>query len=226
MNDNSIPEKHVTPGPTFNVRYGEAILVRRMNELPMVGYHKVKFALPSTTMHRHNGHQASESDGNPSDWIDTGDFWDHHYPGSPATLLNAETGLREPDEREKLTTLWYHDHRMDYTAANVYAGIVGFFSMFDEFPIAEIISPDGSKKKKLVKSPQDIGIEEPVLIREKIEELLGRDVEADEEKLLANAWRLPSGKFDIPLILQDLLFDKDYQLVFDVSLNYSYIKNI
>ncbi|GAC1392897.1 MAG: outer spore coat copper-dependent laccase CotA [Ktedonobacteraceae bacterium] len=164
---------HITPGPTFHARYGEPILVRRINNLPLVGYHKVGFALPSTTMHRHNGHQASESDGDPNDWIDTGDFWDHHYPNAPATLKNPASGLPEPDDREKLTTLWYHDHRMDSTAANVYAGLVGFFLMFDE---------------------QDSG---------------------NENDPSENAWRLPSGEFDVPLILHDLLFDKDHQLVFD-----------
>ena len=35
-------------------------------------------------------------------------------------------------EGEKLTTLWYHDHRLDFTAANVYAGLSGFFLYFDE----------------------------------------------------------------------------------------------
>lgn len=175
--DNSEPPCHITPGPTFHARYGEPILVRRINDLPMVGYHKVGFALPSTTMHRHNGHQASESDGDPSDWVDTGDFWDHHYPNSPATIENADTGLREPDPREKLSSLWYHDHRMDFTAANVYAGLVGFYSMFDE---------SGA----------------------------GQDSN-DENDPHRDAWRLPSGKYDVPLVLQDLLFDKHYQLVFD-----------
>ncbi len=175
--NNSEPPCHITPGPTFHARYGTPILVRRINDLPMVGYHNVGFGLPSTTMHRHNGHQASESDGDPSDRIETGDFWDHHYPHSPATLENPESGLREPDEREKLTTLWYHDHCMDFTAANVYAGLVGFYFMFDEAGIG-----------------QDSG---------------------DENDSRPQAWQLPSGHYDVPLILQDLLFDKNYQLVFD-----------
>jgi len=165
--------KEITPGPTFHAWYGKPVLVRRINDLPMVGYQQVVFALPPTTMHRHNGHQASESDGNPSDWIDPGDFWDHHYPNSPATSKNPSSGLPEPDDREKLTTLWYHDHRMDFTAANGYAGLVGHFLMFDEH--------DSNNEKDT--NPA--------------------------------AWRLPSGDYDVPLILQDLLFDKEHQLVFD-----------
>lgn len=162
-----------SPGPTYHARYGEPMLVRRFNELPPVGYANVRFALPSTTTHLHNGHVASESDGFPTDWIGGGEFWDHHYPNFPATNADPMTGVRVPDEREKLTTLWYHDHRMDFTAANVYAGLFGMFLLFDE---------------------QDSG---------------------NENDSDPAAWRLPSGEFDVPLILQDIAFDDDRQLAFD-----------
>lgn len=144
-----------TPGPTYHARYGEPVLVRRTNSLPPVGVSQVTFALPSTTTHLHNGHTASESDGEPQDWIDTGEFWDHHYGNFPSG----------GDPREKLTTLWYHDHRMDFTAANVYAGLAGFYLLFDE---------------------QDSG---------------------NENDPNPQAWRLPSGKYDVPLLLHDILFD-------------------
>ncbi len=136
-----------TPGPTYHARYGEPVLVRLYNDLPTVGHARVPWALPSTTIHLHNGHTASESDGNPQDWVQPGEFWDHHYPNFPSGF----------DPREKLTTLWYHDHRMDFTAANVYAGLAGFYLLFDE---------------------EDTGDE-------------------------TTGWRLPSGEFDIPLIIQD-----------------------
>jgi hypothetical protein len=42
----------------------------------------------------------SESDNFPQDWIDPGEFWDHHYGNFPA----------DGDSREKLTTLCYYDH--------------------------------------------------------------------------------------------------------------------
>jgi FtsP/CotA-like multicopper oxidase with cupredoxin domain len=111
-----------SPGPSYAARYGEPVLVRRFNDLPTVGHAQVRFALPSTTTHLHNGHTASESDGNPQDWIDPGEFWDHHYGNFPSGF----------DPREKLTTLWYHDHRLDFTAANVYSGLYGFYLLFDE----------------------------------------------------------------------------------------------
>jgi FtsP/CotA-like multicopper oxidase with cupredoxin domain len=149
----------ITPGPTYDAHYGEPILVRRYNNLPTVGNSKVTFALPSTSSHLHNGHTASESDGNPQDWIDSGEFWDHQYCNFPSG--------NNPDER--LHTLWYHDHRMDFTAANVYAGLSGVYRLFDE---------------------QDTG----------------------DEK---TGWRLPSGEFDVPMLLHDVLFDQNGQVVFD-----------
>ena len=152
-----------TPGPTYDAHYGEPILVRRYNNLPTVGVSKVSFALPSTTTHLHNGHTASESDGNPQDWIDSGEFWDHHYCNFPSN--------HKPDER--LNTLWYHDHRMDFTAANVYAGLSGFYRLFDE---------------------QDTG---------------------DENLDTPSNWHLPSGEFDVPMMLHDVLFAPDGQVIFD-----------
>lgn len=119
---NVLGDNRMTPGPTIHAKYGESIVVRQVNDLPPIQTSKASFALPSTTIHLHNGHQASESDGNPQDWIDSGEFWDHHYGNFPSG----------GDDREKLTTLWYHDHRLDFTASNVYAGLSGFFLYFDE----------------------------------------------------------------------------------------------
>ena len=152
-----------TPGPTYHVRYGEPILVRRVNALPALGTGNVNFAMPMTTSHLHNGHTASESDGYPMDHIDPGKFWDHHYCAFPLGC----------DDREKLTTLWYHDHMMDFTAANVYAGLAGFFLFFDQ---------------------QDSG---------------------NENDPNPNAFRLPSGKYDVPLLLHDVRFDQNGQVVFN-----------
>ncbi|ADD45958.1 multicopper oxidase family protein [Stackebrandtia nassauensis] len=161
------------PGPTIHARYGEPILMRRFNNLPMLGTGKVEFAMPSTTRHTHNGHNESASDGNPDDWADTGDFWDHHFANFPATVLDPRSGKRVPDEREKMTTLWYHDHRRDFTGPNVYAGLVGTYLYFDD---------------------QDSG---------------------DENDPNPYAWRLPSGEFDQPLVLQDLMITEDYQLMWE-----------
>lgn len=153
----------ITPGPTYRARYGEPILVRRFNDLPHFGTGNVRFALPSVTIHLHNAHTASESDGIPSDFFEVGEFYDYHYANFPAGF----------DDREKLTTLWYHDHRVDYTAPNVYAGLSGIYLFFDK---------------------QDSG---------------------NERDPRPGAFRLPSGRYDVPMILHDVQFDQNGQAVWD-----------
>jgi len=153
----------IVPGPTFITKYGEPLLVRRLNQLPPVGTGVVTWALPSFAIHTHNGHQASESDGYPADFADPGEFWDHHYPSFPAGN----------DPREIMGTLWYHDHRLDFTATNVYAGFSGFYLAFDDLDSNNENDPN------------------------------------------PEAFRLPSGKYDVPLILHDVLFDQDGQVVWD-----------
>ena len=153
----------ITPGPTYHAWYDEPIFVRRINELPPVGLGNVRFALPSTTVHLHNAHTASESDGIPQDYFGPGEFWDHHY-------ANFRAGF---DDRETLSTLWYHDHRLDFTAPNVYAGLTGFYLLFDQ-----------------------------------------NDTN-NENDTSPEAYRLPSGKYDVPLILHDVQFDENGQVVWD-----------
>jgi len=106
------------PGVTFMGRYGEPVLCRINNKLPtaMQG-----FGSSDIIAHVHNGHHASESDGWPGDWFSPGQFKDHHWPHIYAG----------GDYREAKGTLWYHDHRMDYTAQNTYRGLSGFFLLFD-----------------------------------------------------------------------------------------------
>ena len=112
------------PGETFHARYGEPLLIRRINNLPPVGdpNRKALFPLPSVTLHLHNAHTASESDGLPMDFFDPGEFWDYHHGNFPAGFDATH---------ETMSTLWYHDHRLDFTATNVYAGLSGFYLLFD-----------------------------------------------------------------------------------------------
>ncbi len=151
------------PGETYYAYYGEPIFLRRENWLPEVGEGNVPFALPSTTIHLHNAHTASESDGIPMDFFNPGEFWDHHYANFPAGF----------DKREIMSTLWYHDHRLDFTAPNVYAGLTGFYLLFDKRDSNDETDPD------------------------------------------PKAFRLPSGEFDVPLILHDIQFDEFGQVVWD-----------
>jgi FtsP/CotA-like multicopper oxidase with cupredoxin domain len=37
------------------------------------------------------------------------------------------------DINESLSTLWYHDHRVDFTSQNTYKGLLGFYLLFNDF---------------------------------------------------------------------------------------------
>ena len=116
----------IYPGPIFHARYGEPVLNRIHNELPLDAS---TFGMPQIITHLHNFHSAAESDGGPFDFYDTGQYLDHHYNMAYAGFDSSHPGLGDP--REALNTLFYHDHRPDFTAPNVYKGLVGFFLAFD-----------------------------------------------------------------------------------------------
>jgi FtsP/CotA-like multicopper oxidase with cupredoxin domain len=118
----------IVPGPTYHVRYGEPILVRNVNDLPD---DNGGFGLNEVSTHVHNGHTPSESDGFPCDFFRRGQFYDQHYPNVLAGF--DSTHPPNGDIREALSMLWYHDHRVEFTAQNVYKGLAGFFLLFNEF---------------------------------------------------------------------------------------------
>jgi FtsP/CotA-like multicopper oxidase with cupredoxin domain len=128
----------IVPGPTFVAKYGEPIVVRIRNNLPSSANH-IGYGSPEISTHLHNLHGASESDGFPGDWyskekcgptlVSPGGFKDHHYANCYADHDKYPATDGEP--REALGTLWYHDHRMDFTAPNVYKGLAGFYLLFD-----------------------------------------------------------------------------------------------
>ncbi len=65
-----------------------------------------------TAVHLHGGHTPAESDGWPLD-------------------LLMPPGDHQPNT-QRAATLWYHDHRMDYTAPQVYRGLFGFHLIHDD----------------------------------------------------------------------------------------------
>lgn len=115
------------PGPTYVAFYGEPILVRNFNELPD---QNGGFGLNQVTTHLHNGHTPSESDGFPCDWFRSGKFYDQHYPNVLAGF--ASTHQPDGDPNEAMSTLWYHDHRVEFTSQNVYKGLAGFYLLFND----------------------------------------------------------------------------------------------
>jgi FtsP/CotA-like multicopper oxidase with cupredoxin domain len=120
----------VSPGPTYRANYGIPQLTRNINALPPANQNG-GFGMPSVTTHLHNAHNPSESDGNPCDFYPSGNFCDQYYPNVLAGFNSDHPD--EGDINESLSTLWYHDHRVDFTSQNTYKGLVGFYCLFNQF---------------------------------------------------------------------------------------------
>jgi FtsP/CotA-like multicopper oxidase with cupredoxin domain len=120
----------ISPGPTYQANYGVPQMTRNTNGLPPLTQNG-GFGMPSVTTHLHNAHNPSESDGNPCDFYGIGNFCDQYYPNVLAGF--SSTNPPNGDINESLSTLWYHDHRVDFTAQNTYKGLVGFYCLFNQF---------------------------------------------------------------------------------------------
>jgi FtsP/CotA-like multicopper oxidase with cupredoxin domain len=121
----------IFPGPTFDARYGEPILLRIHNDLP-TDYELAEnptFGINDVITHLHNHHTATESDGGPWDYYGPGHFHDHHYGMCKPGFTDPATPDGDPNE--SMGTHFYHAHRPDFTSAQVYKGQTGFFRAFD-----------------------------------------------------------------------------------------------
>ena len=127
-----LPETYIwgfdgrVPGPTFLSWYDFPALVRIHNDLPV---DHVGFGINEITVHLHNGHTASESDGFASDFYGPGLWKDFHYPN---VLAGYDQYPPKGDPREAMHTLWYHDHRHSFTSPNSYRGLAGMYLLFDD----------------------------------------------------------------------------------------------
>jgi spore coat protein A len=112
-----------TPGPTFETRSGEPLLVEWVNALPNEHFlpvdhtiHGAEADKPAvrTVVHLHGAKTGPESDGYPEDWIVPGKSSFYYYPN-----------------QQDAATLWYHDHALGINRLNVYAGLFGTFLIRD-----------------------------------------------------------------------------------------------
>ena len=106
------------PAPTPLNFYGVPSIVRFKNNLPE-GAQNTTFGVPEITVHLHNGHTASESDGFAQDFFLPPLFKDNHYANAYAGIDDFG-GIGDP--REAMHTFWFHDHRAAFTANNNYLG--------------------------------------------------------------------------------------------------------
>ncbi|HWE50434.1 MAG TPA: multicopper oxidase family protein [Bryobacteraceae bacterium] len=127
------------PGPTIEAQSGRQVCLRLRNGLPT-----------PIVNHLHGGHTPAESDGYPTDFIlPAGGF---PMPDMRDSLARIAQGQREYTypNNQRAATLWYHDHRMDFTAPQVWRGLAGFYLLRD----------DAERKLPLPRAEKDI----PLLI--------------------------------------------------------------
>jgi hypothetical protein len=111
--------------------YGQPNIVRFENDLDFnpLCRNRQDFGAPDWAFltHLHNGHTAPESDGQPHHLTDNkGGYIPSQWVDN--LYLNYAAGN---DNAEKQSFLWFHDHRMHHTGANVYKGMVGLYPIYD-----------------------------------------------------------------------------------------------
>jgi spore coat protein A, manganese oxidase len=115
----------MSPGPTFDVRSGEAIAVEWVNNLPAKHLLSVDHAIHGagkdvpevrTIAHVHGAKVPPESDGDPEKWFVPGQSRTNSYPN-----------------RQEAAGLFYHDHSMGITRLNAAAGLFGHYLIRDAF---------------------------------------------------------------------------------------------
>ncbi|MGE5094509.1 MAG: copper oxidase, partial [Betaproteobacteria bacterium] len=137
--------------------YGQTITFRNYNALPISDAANGGFGMHTITTHEHNGHNPAESDGFAGAYFFPGEYYDYRWPmvlagndsvpiGSTDPVLaekNSKAGT--PDGHggytkvrgnwhETMSTHWFHDHMLDYTAQNVYKGnaaMMNYYSAID-----------------------------------------------------------------------------------------------
>jgi len=115
----------IFPGPTIESRSGRKIVVCQRNELPV----------PVST-HLHGGRTPPESDGYPTDLIMPKEAANDHTMDGHGSIGKLGSGHHHKDYvyplEQRAATLWYHDHRMDFTGPQVWRGLAGFHIIRDD----------------------------------------------------------------------------------------------
>jgi FtsP/CotA-like multicopper oxidase with cupredoxin domain len=155
------------PPKLLMVRYGQPLLFRHYNGLPIDPAANHGFGLHTISTHEHNGHTPAESDGYTNAFYFPGQFYDYRWPIQLAGYDSINTTASDPraafpcdagemlwvndespgmrpcqngriqirgDWRETMSTHWFHDHMLDFTAQNVYKGnaaMMNYYSAVD-----------------------------------------------------------------------------------------------
>ena len=148
------------PPKLLMARYGSPILFRNYNALPIDESANGGFGKNTISTHEHNGHHPAESDGFAGAYFYPGEYYDYRWPmvlaghdtinkdatdpraGAPLCADPRPGFCASPgairkipgDWREIMSTHWFHDHMIDFTAQNVYKGnnaMMNYYSSVD-----------------------------------------------------------------------------------------------
>jgi len=138
------------PPKLLMARYGQPVLFRHYNALPLNAGANFGFGSQTISTHEHNGHNPAESDGYTAAYFYPGEFYDYHWPMILAGHDSINPFASDPaagtpdgnggitkipgDWRETMSTHWFHDHMLDFTAPNVYKGnaaMMNYYSAVD-----------------------------------------------------------------------------------------------
>ena len=111
----------IFPAPVIHAWSGRKAVVRLHNGLPA-----------PVVNHLHGGRTPPDSDGYPTDLVLPGETREYVYPNN-----------------QRAATLWYHDHRMDFTGAQVWRGLAGLYIIHDDEE-RRLSLPAGEKEIALV----------------------------------------------------------------------------
>ncbi|MFL5301209.1 MAG: multicopper oxidase family protein [Anaeromyxobacteraceae bacterium] len=143
----------------LKARYGEPVLFRHTNNLPVNGALNGGFGRNTITTHHHNGHTPAESDGFAGAFFFPGQFYDYRWPMVIAGHDSINTQATDPrcgtpdddggshlvpgDWRETESTMWFHDHMIDFTSQNVYKGNAAMMNLYSKLDRGNEAIDDG-----------------------------------------------------------------------------------
>jgi manganese oxidase len=134
------------PFKLIKARYGEPMLFRHHNKLPLNAAANGGFGRNTITTHHHNGHNPAESDGFAGAFFYPGQYYDYRWPFALAGHDSINVDAKDPragapddnggitrvpgDWHEIESTMWFHDHMIDFTSQNVYKGNASMLNLY------------------------------------------------------------------------------------------------
>jgi len=110
----------IFPGPTIVSRSGRRAVITHRNELPV-----------PVVVHLHGGHTPPEHDGYPTDLLYPLNMAGMNHDHMGGAISHGQRDYLYPLQ-QRAATLWYHDHRMDFTGPSLWHGLAGFHLVGDD----------------------------------------------------------------------------------------------